>query len=88
MEKNIPLRKCIGCGESKAKSGLIRIVRNAEGDIFTDKTGRAGGRGAYICNNKDCVDRAMKTKGLDRTFKTKVPLTVYEALKKELEAFE
>lgn len=88
MDKKIPMRKCIGCGESKGKRELARIVKNAAGDIYTDTTGKADGRGAYVCKNKACVEKAFNNKGLERAFKTKIPLDVIEKLKKEFEIFE
>ena len=88
MERKIPMRRCIGCGESKEKRELIRIVRTKEGRIFTDATGKANGRGAYVCKNKACLEKAVKNKGLDRAFKEKVSADAYEGLKKEFDGFE
>ena len=63
--KKIPLRRCIGCFESKPKNELYRIVKTAEGEILLDKTGKKNGRGAYICSNKECLERAIKGKKLE-----------------------
>ena len=82
--KKIPQRTCIGCNVQKNKSDLIRIVMNKEGNISIDKTGKANGRGAYICPDVKCLEKAMKSKGLERTLKAKVPEEVYEQLKAEL----
>ena len=62
--KNIPNRTCIGCSEIKPKKELIRIVKNKEGSIFVDKTSKANGRGAYLCDNIECLEKAIKTKRL------------------------
>lgn len=84
MQRKIPLRKCTGCGEMKNKKELIRIVRNEEGAFFLDSTGKKAGRGAYVCPNNDCLKKAHKSKGLERSFKSAVPVSVYEELEKEL----
>lgn len=87
-EKKIPLRKCTGCGESKGKKELIRVVRTPEGEICLDETGRKNGRGAYLCRNIECLKKAEKTRGLDRSFKMAVPPEVYDLLEKEFIKFE
>ena len=79
--KRIPQRTCIGCNEAFDKSKLIRIVKNNEGKIFIDKTGKANGRGAYICNNVECLDKAIKTKKLERCFETTISNEIYESLR-------
>ena len=83
--KKIPLRQCIGCGEMKSKKEMIRVLRTAEGEILIDATGRKNGRGAYLCPSCECLKKAGKSKGLDRSFKMAVPREVYEALEKEME---
>ena len=88
MDKKIPQRKCVGCREAHDKKDLIRIVRSKEGVISLDESGKANGRGAYVCKKKACLERAVKTKGLDRAFKERVSSDVYEGLKKEFERFE
>ncbi len=85
---NKPMRRCVGCGESKEKKELIRVVKDTEGQIHIDITGRANGRGAYICRDKKCLEQAIKRKGLDRTLKVSVPAEVAESLKKELDEHE
>jgi hypothetical protein len=86
--KKIPLRKCIGCGEQKPKKELLRVVKNKEGEIFVDFTGRANGRGAYICNDKKCFDAAIKKKAFNRALECAVDDSVYEALKERLDTDE
>ena len=85
-QRKTPLRKCTGCQEMKDKRELIRIVRDAEGDFSVDATGKKAGRGAYVCSKLECLSKAHKSKGLERSFKSSVPSDVYEKLKAEMEA--
>ena len=89
MKNAAPARRCVGCGESKPKKELIRIVRSIAEDggisFAIDRTGRLNGRGAYLCDNMACFTKAYKKKGLDRSFHTCVPAEVYEALQQEFE---
>ena len=70
--KKIPQRTCLGCNEAKPKNELIRIVKQSDGKIFVDKTGKAEGRGAYICNNGECLEKAIKTNRLTRRLETEI----------------
>ena len=70
----------MGCGEAFDKKSLIRIVRNTEGLILVDETGRMNGRGAYICPSAECLEKAFKRHGLDRAFKTNVPKEALESI--------
>ncbi len=88
MPKKIPTRQCIGCQEMKQKTDLIRIVHKTDDTFSIDVTGKMNGRGAYICKSSACLNKAIKSKGLERSFKQQIPADVYEALKKELEAIE
>lgn len=81
----IPIRKCVSCGESKAKKELIRVVKNQDNEIFLDITGKANGRGVYICNKVDCLNKARKSKAINRSFKCDVPNEVFDKLKMEIE---
>ncbi len=83
--KKQPLRMCIGCTEMKPKAELIRVVRDKEGNISIDKKGRSPGRGAYLCNNMECYQKAVKGKRIERAFKTPISATVYEALEREMQ---
>ena len=83
--KKIPLRQCIGFGEMKSKKEMIRVLKTAEDEIVLDATGRKNGRGAYLCPSMDCFKKAVKNKGLERSFKTAIPKEVYETLEKEME---
>ncbi len=79
--KNIPQRTCMGCNCQKDKKELIRIVKNKEGIISIDKTGKAQGRGAYICNNIECLEKAIKTKRLERALGMQISNEIYENLR-------
>ncbi len=83
-QRSVPLRKCTGCQEMKDKRQLVRIVKSEDGTFSVDFTGKKPGRGAYICPNIECLEKAQKTKGLERSFKTAVPKDVYEQLREEL----
>ncbi len=85
MTKKIPMRQCIGCGEMKSKKELLRILRTAENEIAFDVTGRKNGRGAYLCFSTECLQKAMKKKGLERSFQMRIQPEVYERLEEEFE---
>ncbi len=74
------LRRCVGCLEMKDKRQMLRVVRTEEG-IEPDKTGKKNGRGAYICSDLACLEKACKNKGLERSFKQAVTPEVYELIK-------
>ena len=84
MQKKIPMRKCVGCGEMKEKKEMIRVLKTPEDEIVLDTTGRANGRGAYICNSAECFAKAIKNKGLERSLKSQIPEEVSARLKEEL----
>lgn len=86
--KKIPLRQCIGCGEMKSKKEMIRVIKTAEGEILLDATGRKNGRGAYLCPSMECFKKAVKGRGLERSFKMTIPREVYETLEKEMEEID
>ncbi len=86
--KKIPMRKCVGCQEMKAKKEMIRIVRTEEQDFLLDATGRKNGRGAYICPSSECLEKAIKNRGLERSFKQAIPKEVYDELCKEMSVLE
>lgn len=83
--KKIPNRTCIGCGEQKSKKELIRIVKNQSGEINLDRTGKLPGRGAYICDNLECLQKAIRSKRLEKSFEMKIQEDIYEDLKKIIE---
>ena len=82
------MRKCVGCQEMKSKKEMIRVIRTSEGEFLLDATGRKNGRGAYLCPNSDCLAKAGKNKGLERSFKQAIPKEVYEALEKEMKVLK
>ncbi len=88
MSKKIPMRQCIGCGEMKNKREMMRVLKTAEDEIILDVTGKKNGRGAYLCQSKECMEKARKTKGLERSFKMNIPEQVYECLQKEFDGIE
>lgn len=79
--KKIVQRMCIGCNEKKDKRELIRIVLNKSGEIYLDRTGKMEGRGAYICDNIDCLEKAIKTKRLEKSFDKKIDEQIYDKLR-------
>lgn len=86
--KKVPMRKCVGCGEMKNKREMMRVLKTAENEFVLDATGKKNGRGAYLCFSKECFDKAVKSKGLERSFKHAIPKDVYEKLAKEMESIE
>ncbi len=86
--KKVPMRKCVGCQEMKSKKEMIRVIRTAEGEFLLDTTGKKNGRGAYICPNSSCLEKAIKGKGLEKSFKQAIPKEVYETLEKEMRGIE
>ncbi|MDE6015199.1 MAG: YlxR family protein [Acetatifactor sp.] len=86
MAKKIPLRQCVGCGEMKSKKEMLRVLKAAEDDrICLDTSGKKNGRGAYVCKSRECLQKARKNKGLERSFKMSIPNEVYDALEKEFD---
>ena len=81
-----PKRVCIGCGELKDKKNLIRIVHTPEDEYRLDSTGKQNGRGAYICRSAQCMAKAIKSKGLERAFRSPVPAETYQTLREEMDA--
>ena len=88
VNKKVPMRQCVGCNEMKSKKELIRVIKTPEEEIVLDATGRKNGRGAYICFSKECLEKAIKSRGLERSLKAAIPEEVYQNLKKEFEAIE
>ena len=83
-QKKIPMRRCTGCGEQKPKKELVRVVKTPDGEILLDLTGKMSGRGAYICNNAECLKKARKSKRIDRTFEMTIPDEVYKQMEEEI----
>ena len=86
MQKKIPQRQCMGCRERKAKRELIRVVRGTDGTVSLDFSGKLNGRGAYLCPDLSCLQKAQKAKSLERSLEVPIPDEVYDRLVKEMEA--
>lgn len=84
IQKKVPLRMCVGCRQMRPKKELLRIVRTPEGEVKADRTGRAAGRGAYICKNIECLEKAKKIRALERALEHAVDGAVFERLKEEV----
>lgn len=79
--KKVPLRRCVVTNERLPKKELMRIVKNKEGEVFVDPTGKANGRGAYIKKSNEAIDLAIKKKVLNRVLETEIPEELYEELR-------
>lgn len=79
--KNQPQRTCMGCNDKKDKKDLIRIVKNKENQVSVDKTGKQPGRGAYLCDNIECLERVLKSKRLEKALDIKITEEIYENLR-------
>lgn len=86
--KKIPMRMCAGCGEMKPKKQLIRVVKNNEGEISLDKTGKKAGRGAYVCNSLECLKKARKSRRIEKSFSCQIPEEIYNRLEEEMSSDE
>ena len=86
--KKIPMRKCVGCQEMKSKREMIRVLKTENDEILLDETGKKNGRGAYICKSKECLEKAVKNRGIERSLKTGISPEIYDSLKKEIEKIE
>lgn len=84
----VPMRQCTGCREMKNKKEMMRVLRTGDGEIVLDVTGRKNGRGAYLCYDLECLKKARKNKGLERSLKMEIPEEVYEKLAREFEEIE
>lgn len=85
MAKKIPLRQCVGCGEMKSKKEMMRVIKTPEDEIVLDDTGKRNGRGAYICRERSCLQKAQKSRGLERSLKHAISDEVYDKLLKEFD---
>ena len=82
--RKIPQRQCVGCRTMKDKKELLRVVRTPEGEIVLDGSGKKSGRGAYVCHDVACLQKARKIRALERAFETAIPAEVFEAMEAEL----
>ena len=85
MQKKIPPRQCMGCRERKNKRDMIRVVRQTDGTVSLDFSGKLNGRGAYVCPDPECLRKCRKTRSLDRCLEVTIPEEVYERLTREME---
>lgn len=85
QQKKIPERRCVGCGERFPKPTLVRVVRSKDGVVSLDRTGKASGRGTYICPNVECLRRARKARRLETNLECTVPPEIYEILEGEIQ---
>ena len=85
-EKKLPSRRCTGCGEHFPKNTLVRILRTPDGNIVLDKTGKISGRGAYICKNISCFNKARKSSRIERSLNCSIPAEIYATIEEELKA--
>lgn len=83
-EKKVPMRQCVGCRESKEKKQLIRIVKEKAQTISIDRTGKKNGRGAYLCDDLECLKKARKNRGLNRAFRMEIDDVIYDELERQL----
>ena len=88
MGKKIPLRQCVGCREMKTKKEMIRVIKTPENEVVLDVKGKQNGRGAYLCFCAECLQKARRSKGLERSLKIAIPKEVYENLEREFENIE
>lgn len=86
-EKKIPMRQCLGCREMKPKKELIRVVKTPEDTVMLDFSGKANGRGAYVCRSSTCLKKAVKAKAFERAFSMSVPEEVWTRLEKEIDTY-
>ena len=84
MQKKVPLRRCNGCMEMKPKKELVRVVKNKEGEISLDLTGKKAGRGAYVCKNLECMEKARKSRRFEKEFACKISSEIFDIIEEEL----
>ncbi len=86
MPKKIPMRQCLGCREMKPKKELVRVVKTPDKTVTVDLRGKVSGRGAYVCRDPQCLQKAVKSKALERNLEIAIPPEIYEALAQQMEA--
>ncbi|MCC8150901.1 MAG: YlxR family protein [Lachnospiraceae bacterium] len=84
MSKNVPMRMCVGCRQMKEKREMIRVVRLQDETVILDATGKKNGRGAYLCKDPACLEKAIKNHGMERSFKMSIPKETVAELEKEM----
>lgn len=88
MGKKIPLRQCVGCRDMKAKKEMLRVIKTPENEVVLDVIGKKNGRGAYLCVSLDCLQKARRSKGLERSLKITIPEDIYERLEEEMKELD
>ena len=83
MQKKVPMRMCVACRQMQPKKELLRVVRTPEGEVLIDRTGRENGRGAYLCNRRECFEKAVKTRALERALEQKLGEELIASLERE-----
>lgn len=86
--RKIPMRMCTGCGQMKPKLELVRVVKSQAGDVSLDLTGKKAGRGAYICRDRECLQKARKARRLEKAFSCRIPDEIYDKMEEELQDSE
>ena len=86
--RKIPMRMCTGCGKMKPKRELVRVVKSQAGDVSLDLTGKKAGRGAYICRDRECLQKARKARRLEKAFSCRIPDEIYDKMEEELQDSE
>ena len=86
--KKVPMRQCVGCHNMVSNREMIRVIKTSDGQIMLDATGKKNGRGAYICNSRECLEKAIKSRSLERSLKAAIPSEIYDSLKEELDNIE
>ena len=86
--RKIPMRMCTGCGQMKPKRELVRVVKSQAGDVSLDLTGKKAGRGAYICRDRECLQKARKAHRLEKAFSCRIPDEIYDKMEEELQGSE
>ncbi len=81
--KKMPMRMCIACRQMRLKKEMTRVVKNADGEIFADPTGKAAGRGAYVCASPDCLKKLGDKKLLHKAFSANVDNEVYQKVEED-----
>ena len=85
MKKKEPMRMCVACRQMNPKKSMFRIVRSGAGEVSADSSGKLPGKGAYLCKNMECLEKARKTGSLKRALDAEIPVSVYEELKNDAE---
>ncbi len=86
--RKVPMRMCTGCGQMKPKRELVRVVKIQDGEIALDLTGKKAGRGAYVCRDIECLQKARKARRLEKAFSCRIPDEVYDRMEEELQSGE